>query len=62
MSFVRTDTVFPLAVGGTVAERPAESGVADIVARALAILDEETRAWVDQQRELAKQSEGGPDA
>jgi hypothetical protein len=45
-----------------VAEGTAESGAADIVERALAILDEETRAWVSRQRELAEQSEGGPDA
>jgi len=45
-----------------VAEGAAESGGADIVERALAILDEESRAWVARQRELAEQSEGGPDA
>lgn len=50
MSELRTDSVVP------------EAGGIDIVERALAILEEESRAWVARQRELAEPSEGGPDA
>ncbi len=45
-----------------VSEAAAENGATGIVERALAILDEESRAWVTRQRELAEQSEGGPHA
>jgi hypothetical protein len=34
----------------------------DVVARALAILDEESRPWLTRLGELAEQHEGGPDA
>jgi hypothetical protein len=37
-------------------------GGVDIVERALAILDEESRAWLTWQRDLAEQAEGRPDA
>ena len=48
--------------GGTVAEGAVESDAADIVERALGILDEEACAWVTRRRDLAVESEGGPDA
>jgi hypothetical protein len=50
VSELRTDIVVP------------ESGGVDIVERALAILEEESRAWVAQQREAAEPSERGPNA
>lgn len=54
--------MFPMSENDGVAEGTAENGGTDIVERALAILDEETRAWVTGQQELAEQSEGGSDA
>jgi hypothetical protein len=42
-------------------ERDGDGGL-DIVEIALTIVDEETRAWLSCQRELAGEAEGGPDA
>lgn len=51
--------------GGAVArgteERGGDAGDV-IVALALAVVDEETLAWLTRQREFAEQAEGSPDA
>lgn len=52
----------PGRTGGLDPEGPAEGGALDIVERALAVLDEESQAWVTRQRELAEQVKGGRDA
>lgn len=52
----------PGVTDGPDTEGAGESGASDIVERALAVLDEESRDWVTRQRELAEQAKGGPDA